>query len=421
MSVLEMHIENNPTIFLMHFSGFHIDQNLYSPQLEQDISLFLKEYPCLQPSSSLFVKEAKRHRKLLCLSGTLPILFKGAPYQIPIAIYLPERYPTVPPYVYVVPTSTMLIKPSHHVGSSGQVYHAYLSNWAGKTSTLSSLLSTLQTVFGQDCPVYSKPTIGPTNIHGHHPLRPAKPDHMTPSTVSTNHTSIDKTRSNQAQSLQRPSNNIRANGPQLPPKPQVYGGPPHKPKSDESPTNPDSSMLYKPHIGPINRPNQGTNEQSLYNLTSTGHTLLYSCPPVWDAKTSERHAAHRKAVNRVETYQHQLEAEVRGDISKINRASPQLQSNSVVLDNLKVQLAEEESAVNAAIQAYQKVNRQLDETLAQHEFRVDPPIDESVITTTPLYDQLLTQVAKENSIIDTIYYLSKALNKGLIELDTFMK
>jgi len=55
---------------------------------------------------------------------------QGAKYNIPLAIWLPEKYPRASPIVYVVPTQDMMIKPRHSfVTPSGVVNSDYVKNW----------------------------------------------------------------------------------------------------------------------------------------------------------------------------------------------------------------------------------------------------------------------------------------------------
>lgn len=48
-------------------------------------------------------------------------------------------------------------------------------------------------------------------------------------------------------------------------------------------------------------------------------------------------------------------------------------------------------------------------------------IDEAFGPSEPLYKQLLNCFAEENAVVDAIYYLSEALQKGVIDLDLFLK
>ena len=66
---------------------------------------------------------------LLHFKGTIPVNFRGATYRIPIALWIPHRYPQEGPLVYVVPTDGMVIRPGQHVSGEGRVYHPYLARW----------------------------------------------------------------------------------------------------------------------------------------------------------------------------------------------------------------------------------------------------------------------------------------------------
>ena len=79
-------------------------------------------------------------------------IYQGVKYNIPVAVWLPERYPLAAPLVYVVPTPDMVIKPRHsfvdasgarpacstrlHVPTAGALKHV------GAASPLSHLLPT---------------------------------------------------------------------------------------------------------------------------------------------------------------------------------------------------------------------------------------------------------------------------------------
>ena len=58
------------------------------------------------------------------------MFLQGVKYNIPVQIWLPEGYARQPPIMYVVPTSTMIIKPGHSfVDASGVVSSPYVRNW----------------------------------------------------------------------------------------------------------------------------------------------------------------------------------------------------------------------------------------------------------------------------------------------------
>jgi hypothetical protein len=64
------------------------------------------------------------------LFGTLPVMFRGATYNIPLSIWVPHAYPRQAPIAFVTPAKDMMIRPSNHVDLAGKCYHPYLANWA---------------------------------------------------------------------------------------------------------------------------------------------------------------------------------------------------------------------------------------------------------------------------------------------------
>lgn len=90
---------------------------------------------------------------LLCIHGLLPISFRGASYNIPIALWLPLAYPSEPPLVYVVPTADMLVKPSASIDLSGRCSLEYTAHWARKPDVRSPYRSFPSSGLLTHCPV----------------------------------------------------------------------------------------------------------------------------------------------------------------------------------------------------------------------------------------------------------------------------
>ena len=70
--------------------------------------------------------------KMICLSGTIPMPYKGNTYNIPVNIWIHNDYPNQAPIVLVTPTREMQIKPSKIVDSNGRVYLPYLHEWKAR-------------------------------------------------------------------------------------------------------------------------------------------------------------------------------------------------------------------------------------------------------------------------------------------------
>lgn len=82
-----------------------------------------------------------RAQLLLCIHGVLPITFRNASYNIPIALWIPRDYPKLPPIAYVVPTNDMLVKPGRYVDVSGRCNPDYIKNWERKHEVSYFLIS----------------------------------------------------------------------------------------------------------------------------------------------------------------------------------------------------------------------------------------------------------------------------------------
>lgn len=88
---------------------------------------------CLQTHPSpLPAFDDGRTQLLLCLHGLLPITYRGAPYNIPMAFWITRDYPRHPPIAYVVPTTNMLVRSGKYVDVSGRCNTEYIQNWERK-------------------------------------------------------------------------------------------------------------------------------------------------------------------------------------------------------------------------------------------------------------------------------------------------
>jgi ESCRT-I complex subunit TSG101 len=73
-----------------------------------------------------------RTQLLLCVHGLLPISFRNASYNIPVAVWITRDYPKQPPITFVVPTNDMLVKPGKYLDVSGRCNIDYLQHWERK-------------------------------------------------------------------------------------------------------------------------------------------------------------------------------------------------------------------------------------------------------------------------------------------------
>ncbi|KAH7340782.1 UEV domain-containing protein [Rhizoctonia solani] len=136
-------------------------------QIYNDVDATLVTYPTLKPKNDVYTFNDGRAQLLLCVHGLIPITFRQATYNIPIAIWFPLEYPKLPPLVYVVPTSDMLVKSSKNVDPSGECTFDYLDNWRRKSEgcNLRSLIEAMQDNFSREPPVYANPRIQLRQLH----------------------------------------------------------------------------------------------------------------------------------------------------------------------------------------------------------------------------------------------------------------
>ncbi|KAF8311247.1 UEV-domain-containing protein [Clavulina sp. PMI_390] len=124
-----------------------------------DVDAALASYRSLKPKTDAYTYDDGRMQSLLCIHGLLPITFRGASYNIPIACWLPLEYPKAAPLAYVVPTADMLVRSSDDVEVSGLCKFEYLVKWPSKPEgcSIRGLLEVMQDHFSRQPPVYAKP------------------------------------------------------------------------------------------------------------------------------------------------------------------------------------------------------------------------------------------------------------------------
>ncbi|XP_078488660.1 uncharacterized protein LOC144745992 [Ciona intestinalis] len=131
---------------------------------KQDILHLLKVFRHLKPTMDKYYNSNGSVKELICVSGTIPVNYKGTTYNIPIAIWLQESHPQLPPLCFVKPTSNMQVKQGKHVDANGRVYLPYLNEWKPQTHTLEGLVEILQVIFSQESPLCTKP-VTPTLLN----------------------------------------------------------------------------------------------------------------------------------------------------------------------------------------------------------------------------------------------------------------
>ncbi|KAI5616909.1 hypothetical protein C0J50_23497 [Silurus asotus] len=125
----------------------------------------------------------KDRKKLVHLRGTVPLLYEGVYYNIPVCIWLHETHPQNPPRCLVCPLNSMVINSkSSSVDAQGHVLLHCLSNWKQGWSNLSIVLEEMVAAFQRESPLFStRPNKSPnlaSNMKQHSLVD--QPDHRTP-------------------------------------------------------------------------------------------------------------------------------------------------------------------------------------------------------------------------------------------------
>ncbi|KAK9894358.1 UEV-domain-containing protein [Cystobasidium minutum MCA 4210] len=149
----------------------------YRDEVYADVDRTLQAVPSLSPRTDTYTYDDGRTVLLLTLQGTIPISFRGATYNIPVAYWIPHAYPREAPIAYVVPASNMLVRQSANVDLSGLIKADFLQAWSRKWegNNLLLLTETLQGIFSCEPPLYAKPTQPPPQQQNGYPPSPASP------------------------------------------------------------------------------------------------------------------------------------------------------------------------------------------------------------------------------------------------------
>lgn len=392
-----------------------------------DVRRAVYQYSSLRPNLQNFTHNDGREVELFALDGTLPVMIGGVIYNIPVCVWLQENHPFCPPLVFVKPTNTMAIKVSQFVDSNGKVYHPFLHEWSHPKSDLAAMLQILCSVFAQHPPVYAKTASTPPQpSHYNMPQQPGYPPHY---------------------------GGYSPNPGAMPPYP--VGGSPrmpmpqHMPMPGSSTGRPSGSRPpftpYTPACGsnmgssntpyPVTMPNHASYPPS---TQPSYHGPAASIPPVTQAnlvttenstavsstlKDEEIKLSLRSAVeDKIKRSTRALFQQAQIELDELNRTQDELKRGSEKLQDILQKLEREQGDVDNDIKLLTQKNEEISEVVNKLESNSENlEIDEAVVTTAPLYNQILNLFAEENAVEDTIYYLSESLRKEAIDLEVFLK
>ncbi|CAK1553043.1 unnamed protein product [Leptosia nina] len=336
-----------------------------------------------------FVFNNGTRKDLLNLEGTIPVNYKGAYYNIPVCIWLMDTHPQNAPLCFVKPTPDMSIKVSKYVDSNGKVYLPYLHEWNGNNSKLQKLVQRMITAFGELPPVYSKPR---NEVRQPYPMEAFMPQ---PSGYPF-------------------------------PDSRLPGQPPFPPTFHSSPSFPLGGNLPYPNYG-TPYPGPASTNGTPYPANPTPYppsTSYGPSPDVAGGTITEEHirasllsAVEDKLRRRLKEQSQQSQAE----LETLRRTQHELREGKTRLEDILARLQRERTDLDKNVAILHEKEKELQSAVERLGEQEGIDVDEAVVTTAPLYSQLLNAFAEEATLEDAIYYMGEALRKEVIDLDTFLK
>ncbi|XP_074950740.1 tumor susceptibility gene 101 protein isoform X1 [Phalacrocorax aristotelis] len=340
----------------------------------QETTSVISQYKDLKPVMDSYVFNDGSSRELMSLSGTIPVSYRGNTYNIPICLWLLDTYPFNPPICFVKPTSSMTIKTGKHVDANGKIYLPYLHEWKYPQSDLLELIQVMIVVFGEEPPVFSRPTTSSS----YPPYQATGPP--TTSYVPGIPGGISPY---PAGSTPNPS----------------Y---PNYPYPGGVPFPPTTSVQYYPSQPPVTT--VGPSRDGTISEDTIRASLI-------SAVSDKLRWRMKEEMDRAQA-----------ELNALKRTEEDLKKGHQKLEEMVTRLDQEVAEVDKNIELLKKKDEELSSALEKMENQSENnDIDEVIIPTAPLYKQILNLYAEENAIEDTIFYLGEALRRGVIDLDVFLK
>lgn len=370
-------------------------------RVRRDVGDLLSSYSALRPSAS---PAPTGGVPVMNLAGTVPILYQGTRYNIPVRLWIPEAYPYRPPLVYVTPTPEMSIVRGHqHVDPAGMVYHPYLSTWNPASHSLLGMMQSVCQVFGIQPPLYA------TRSSAHQQQSPsqspsppaASPYQQMPAGYNPSPAS---------------GGNSITSSPSSSPYPYGPGSSPYGTASQGPYGGSGGQQLQGPY-GPVSQGPYGMASQGPFGIPAHRPPP----PPPEDPAVVEKRQKRSEVVAKFRTKL--------GDFldPAKNGTDEQQKENAAIAEESrkrKSQLSGLEQELAALTAEAASLKKKIDDaTKFIEEADAKGPID--VDTSSDPVDihrrQLIRTVAIDMALEDVLYNLDRALLKGVVPLDEYLK
>ena len=394
-------------------------QYKYKDLSKRDITQALNYFKELTPKQEKYVYPNGQIKDLITLTGTIPVNFRGNRYNIPVQVYLSDLHPYTPPVAYVRPTSDMSINVSETVDPNGRISLPCLKEWNYPHSELYMLLNFMTIRFSEFTPLFAKSN---------------KTTNMNPSSSATNFGNIANNSALPYPTDSRPPYPIPGynNGmPSYPiPASSGYGYNQTSSTNDSSLPSYSSSTsnVYPPATNnpyyPMNN-NPQIKSSSSSNIGQARVTSQLVQNNSYQEDTIKPEFYRISLISAIQDklrvkYNENVEAK-QAEVDSLKRVNEDLKRSQAYLENLINDAKNETTSIEDLTERLKIESNEMSENLNRIQHRDKANIEDAVVTTTPLYRQILQLYAEELAIQDLIYYLSEGLSHNSISLENFLK
>lgn len=391
----------------------------YADIAKRDVLNVFQQFKDLRPAYDGYIFNDGSKKDLLNLDGTIPVSYRNVTYNIPVCIWILDTHPYNPPMVFVKPTSSMQIKQGRNVDANGKVDLPYLRDWRYPQSDLLGLIQILVIVFSEDPPVFSRaqalrqqqyqPQSQPPNL----PYPPQGGFQMpTPGGASNlpGYTPYPSGGYNQAAA----GTNFNYSG-NFPQQQQGFQGYPPASTGSYPPTGQQQYPSSTPFPSyPTQYPTSTANTVTTTSASGAGNTNTVTEEHL---RMSLLSAVEDKMRRRLREIFEQAQAEM----NVLHKTQTDLVQGREKLDKMMRDLETERNEIEGNISMLKDKDMEIKEALNKMDRQGSMDIDDAVVTTMPLYKQLVNSFAEEQAIEDALFYLGDALRRDVIDIDVFLK
>jgi len=378
----------------------------------------------LQPSVKRYTHDNGHSEELANLTGTIPAYYKGKQYNFPIEMWLLTSFPESAPLVFVRPTSTMSIRQGRHVDANGKVYLPYLNEWSASRSNLNGLLGVIATCFGSDPPVVARSQAAP-------PARPPQPTggagYPAGPPAANSYWSRQQGSQNAPGSgypSQPPAYPVPTSGAGYPPSTGA-GYPPTSGAGYQPPSYPQAPNAYQPYPPATGYPSQPSQAAATPYPAGPAYAAAQQSSPnfksdsigedviLMSIRDSTNDILKRRFVD--------INAQSRSEVDTLKSTENELKHGKSKLDEMMNQIESEKASCEEEIRKCQRIDEEMTRELQSLNDSQEINPEDIITPSNPIYKQIFTHHNKEQAIEDAIYFLNKALLRGSIDAETFLR